>query len=1446
MAGLDYSKLPREKPKGLDYSKLPKREVGLDYSLLPKDQSFEVGFSESGPTPEQRQIIYNAGLPSADIPTRGEPSLRAPTPRPTTPEFKQKELELEQELKKTRLPIPEYQQKQETLDKILQKSPQIVLATAAPYSALIFEGIQQLKNLGVSMAKDESYSVLDDKMLTELLPEDAPTPLKVGLAVAEFGGDIALFSSLANMAGRGILRKTLDDLRGKLIKSGHQESKVEDFIKTVEAASQSKLLNPDVEAGRLKRMQGMQVSEAAKAAPERLSIASQPGKPQEVIVPGARPSDLAIITPQPPVPTRPLVPATELRKFQPTKRTEDEVIIDQQTDAEMKAIVGQAKESRIKEVANAVKDAGAEFIGLQEVPKGEPLAMFNEPRFGSTGAIPLSQVSPDNVAKKINDMAAQFNVMGQNLTGAKSLGRQAGSKIRDPKVYTERQALKRYLLNQAKVVKIAQNDLQKFQSALNEFISKHLPETERGEFTGDLIKARTGDDFKRVAKKVLAHAEKIEKTGARTLTEKEALRGSLQRQAKTSAEAQRTLQILKVQLNKFIRERLPETERGQFMEKLAKATNAQDFMQVTEEVRAKAEELKITGARVITEKEALKRSLQRQAIAAARAESITTKRLQEVKATITNMVKANLPLEERGRFVSAIASAKTGKDVAKVTMKVRDLVDKLQKDEAIADIKKRLERTLDSPSVDVMVKEKLKSIVSAIDFKGVPANVREELRHTQAVLNKKILNGEDVTIPAYLQNAFAVLGRKSIKELSLNELRNLQTILTVAENVGRLKFARRKELYEAEKAERAKDILADVSPIEAIELKVPLPGSRLSMLEKLGNYINETKNQLQKAGVYIHPINVLMDVMDGVKGFAGAHSRMKQQMDTKYGDLLDDMDRYVTTVKQFAVKHNLDERNFERIGVHAYKVQPFGLPYVLNNVPNPAFIDSVKLTPRELELYQMMRAGFDAVTPRTQRTLADLYNTQMRLLPDYFPVMVDKKSVSEIDVFQRVSDLRDPGAFTGMTKTVEQGFAKVRRGTKQKIVLNALQVFEDRMEDELYFIHMQKDIKQFSEIVKSKEYKEAAGDLGALAISEWLDLMARNGGVPGLEHHPIIDSLRVNAGHAMLGFKLSSFLIQPTALGPAIAISGLKNVSRATTNIVLHRKWREFMRDNFPEIRRRGGDDMAFLDLADGALMKGFQEAGMTPLKKADLITAASAALAAYDAHLQVLTGQGLGDEPGPINKQAMILAQRDVQRTQSSSSFKDAPLGLSRAGSFMKSFLQFQSYRLTNWSNFSHDVWRAGVREGNYKRAAEIFFWLTMTKLAETGIRSASKHGLLLLASAVTGGGALAWREIEEEWDNYEKNALLEIAKTPPIIGDVIGMAAFHSSPIPSFQALGTIGQGAIGAVTAKTEGARKKAASRFAESAGTILGVPGISQAAQFLRQMVDVDPQSKRKIR
>lgn len=224
-----------------------------------------------------------------------EPSIVPARPPSTDPRRVAQEQAFGEEMARTPLPRPEYEKKRELLDKLLHKAPTAMLTVAAPYTGIMFETIQQLKNLGVAAAKGQDYSPLEIRQISELIPHPG---VAAAFGFGETIGDIALMGSLQRAAGQGVFRKTLETVGDKLLKAGYEKEKIEEVLSGLYRAGSGAHLSPESEVPRFLNAQEFQPKSPMG---RRIAGTPEPGAPP---VPPAGPD-----APTVPPPTGPAVPS---------------------------------------------------------------------------------------------------------------------------------------------------------------------------------------------------------------------------------------------------------------------------------------------------------------------------------------------------------------------------------------------------------------------------------------------------------------------------------------------------------------------------------------------------------------------------------------------------------------------------------------------------------------------------------------------------------------------------------------------------------------------------------------------------------------------------------------------------------------------------------------------------------------------------------------------------------------------------------------------------------------------------------------------------------------------------------------------------------------------------------------------------------------------------------
>ena len=827
-----------------------------------------------------------------------------------------------------------------------------------------------------------------------------------------------------------------------------------------------------------------------------------------------------------------------------------------------------------------------------------------------------------------------------------------------------------------------------------------------------------------------------------------------------------------------------------------------------------------------------------------------------VREDLTEYIKASLPVQERGRYISMVKNADSQRKLIKAYTRIDAAVEDLRRGALIKDINKKVKKLSEMPSVAVEYRKQISDIVADFTFTRPTKKTINRLRKVREVVERQKAAGQDVTIPERLLRQMEVLAKKNIDNQRTADLINLSETIDLLAHLGKTKQATRMRLYEAEKERRLESLLAETVRIDKHPLLENRPGERLTLRQRFNNVFPSVLNAAQHVDLSLAPMDVFFDFLGGARGtYESAPSRIfKATTDANYSSYLDQKDPILNRVWEKVTQLGLDQKNFERIGIHAARVQKDGIEKLINTGVTEAEINSLELSPAEMELYETMRAEMEAIKPEIDDVMRTVYNKDVGQVENYFSFMTDFDAMSETEVFQRLGG-NEMQEFGYATKNVEQGFTKSRTGAgKQKIKLDAMEIFTKHIDNAVYLVNMARDNKMLFEIANSPEFGKAAGDLGQRYTLEWIDTISRKGGKAGDERIAALDMLRRNVGAAYLGFKLSSAIIQPTAL-----LDGASEIGtwafRGASDIGRSRGARKFVLDHFPEIRARVGDDPAYLEMGSNETINRVRDSGYYVLKKLDSYTASAVGWGAYlqkaqelgyvvriidngaDDYATIFTnkaGQVFdGDEAAKIHQQALEYAQRVVRNTQASSFFKDAPRAITRGAfsgnrSVDRALFQFQTFVLRRWYRIRHDLLNAGIREKNPKKAFNIIFYLTLAYLAEEGLRRASTE----LVDLATGNDSSA----NPNRDGYTEAVVKSVLSTVPFVSQGLSMAIYRSDPIPGLGAIRSVSTGAYQAVSGASSTSKLKGLIELSEGIGASLGVAGAAQASQIAKNLVD----------
>lgn len=795
----------------------------------------------------------------------------------------------------------------------------------------------------------------------------------------------------------------------------------------------------------------------------------------------------------------------------------------------------------------------------------------------------------------------------------------------------------------------------------------------------------------------------------------------------------------------------------------------------------------------------------------------------DVQNHLIDMIeRSGLDANDRAKFIRTIKNTQTIEQLQnklpEVVERVEQLADKARRRKIIDKIKSSLSAVKESNIIAVDFVNRIEDLVSEIDTQARTEKTINSLQRTLDYLNKN----PDTEMPKRILNKLEILNKKPLDEVSTEELRSILDGINDLVQKGKLKFDLLQKKQKRLKENRIEALEKSSVPISEISLSRAPIGERLGVIDSAKNKFKQFQNKAKRIGVATNPMDVFFDMLDGGKNYKGENYKIfKKTIDRSFSRYLDLKESITRDVKNLADKLNLDDLNFEKIGAWAVLQQEGGEKKLLDSGITQEEIDGLSLNAFEMKMYNLMREKLDEMLPAIQEVMRQVYNKEVVAVSDYFPFMTDHDAMTGT----LIQDQFGPNIPSiAKKKNVEKGFTISRTLGSQKVRIDALGVFMRHVDNAAYLIEMGSDIKELGDVAQSTEYKNAVGDIGQQMVVEWINLLARKGNLPG--RIPVIDMLRRNVGFAVLGFKLSSILIQPTALADGAALVGGNYVAKGVFNVGVSKEWRQFLWKNFPEIRERAGDDQAYLEMGGDGKIGEIRQAGFWALKNIDALVASSIAAGAYIKSVE--NKGGVVDLSSP-DKDAVQEAQMLMRRTQSSAFTKDIPALMTQGAltgnvSLDKLIFQFQSFMFNRWSLLKHDMWEIGVREGNYGKAVNIATWLILANLAEIGIRRLSKE----IVSAATD-------DDEDPWDEtITKEMMLTSLGNVPFVSQAVNSFEYGSVPVPAIGSLDKITQQMMWAAQSEDEDKKlQHFASAFTLAMGTAFGVPGTIQAESLLRK-------------
>jgi len=813
-----------------------------------------------------------------------------------------------------------------------------------------------------------------------------------------------------------------------------------------------------------------------------------------------------------------------------------------------------------------------------------------------------------------------------------------------------------------------------------------------------------------------------------------------------------------------------------------------------------------------------------------------------------------LPQEKRGKYLAQITDALSRPMITKspdgmyrrtmnVSLNLLNELDNVEKQGIVDRINKKVQKALDSPSVDVDYKSKIQHLVKDYVFKTPSENTLNDLRRTQAYLDRM---GDQAELPASVMQNLQLLNKTIAKEQPVNVLRGLEDQLDLQIKLGQKKYSSLQARYDAEKQELKKTILS--GPANKWE---PTKDRReRGVVQKdIGDRTSE--NAVKAIDYSVSTARSLMTTDANINNLEGNDKNYNGQLsrtfinksDLNYGAELNLIEQATTPLKDLVKKHNFNELNAERISIHAIMQQEGGRERLLaSNVRNP---ESVKLSASEMEFYNTARTILDEVMyPMIRRTMKELYNVDVPKVENYWPYQRDwtlfeqepqsptmrfnKGEELSIENFGLWQTLEQDFIPEKTTKT-ERGFVEARKPEAEgAIKLNAFNVMDTHIRKAAHMVTNQRDLKMLGEIARSPEFKQKYGIDGQKYILGYLDTIARNGSPAGATRNALIDWLNRNASVAAIGYRVLSNLKHATNVPFALQFVKSDHLTYAVNEIFTERG-KAFVKQNFPEVYTRAGGEFSIADLANGTAWEKAQNSGFAGERAIDSIISRAAVLGRYTQELEAKGLDWRNYDKIAIDKEAQGLSIRISKQIVTSTSLKDIPTTISRSKnpSYKRAIFAFQNTMLRQWSYINQELVQKGILGRDPKQAALATLVMMSVIASETTMERAIRS-------------TLSSNSARKDGDNLGKSLVVNTMKRVPVLSNV-GTALFYGqtginlvdSAVKGLYSAGKLMFGKAG----KPLSAKEAAAAKFeiGVTAASFAGVPGASTIGGFIKPFV-----------
>ena len=593
----------------------------------------------------------------------------------------------------------------------------------------------------------------------------------------------------------------------------------------------------------------------------------------------------------------------------------------------------------------------------------------------------------------------------------------------------------------------------------------------------------------------------------------------------------------------------------------------------------------------------------------------------------------------------------------------------------------------------------------------------------------------------------------------------------------------------------------------------------------------QTKMDIYKVGtkqLYMDTLHAprVADMLDGFRGYKGENARMIKALGRKETEAKlttqSIMDSALKEIQALGVKDLTAEQQV-RMMIHI-RLKEGAFDQVKTLMEKNGLKEIPKLTAQEIQVIEIIKKHINRNTNDIAAVFEEIENAPFAKMKEYIlPIKYERE-------FNLVpSQTIEHGRFR--TAQTFKGFTFARqKGVKQIPRTDILAIFEEAINSQQWYLKMQPALENIKYLVKSNEYVAKGGEMASNWWRNELDIVARRGWSATARSNSVLRQARLNLNQAILGYKLSSILMQPSAVFDAMAyaqsrygtIAALRVLKEFSKAWIIPKYAKKFIAES-PALQQRQAGELAIEETltkvgrAEG-LRNSFIRNSMSLLQKGDIITAAGVEKGLFE----VLEKRGVPN----AKEEAEFL----MNLVSGSNEVSFRPHILS-SGEGARTWFTFQTFFLNRWGIIIHDLIRSGIIKGGGETGWG-GMWKRLSALVGLGIFTAGSiaenEARKNIYEATTG------KKLPEE--SMAKSAMMFIPRQVPYFGNLIEAADRGGSANPPvIRTLENIFSGGASAIKGKEPETRVKGALRATEGLLAVgAGVPGTAQFFDLLESI------------